>query len=125
MTLKRWGAGWWLRSRLPGRRSPGQVAAGSDSVLFVASLPTGRRACGELPQRDPERDRRSLWVRARPLEQLLGDQRGARELAGTLIGIRAGKLATEHIAGVGAHVQHERRLGIAGRAAVELATEDA
>ena len=58
------------------------------------------------------------------LEQLVGDQRGLREPARVLLTKRLAHPPGENLAGVGAHVADEYRLGVACRAVAELVGEE-
>jgi hypothetical protein len=59
--------------------------------------PTLVACVGEFPSGDPEGLRDALDVQAGPVQQAVGDQRGARVADGVAVGVGAGKLAAEHI----------------------------
>jgi hypothetical protein len=77
-------------------------------------------ACGpQLPCRQLQSSDRPVDVELAALEQLRGHQARARVAARVVVAVRAGQHAGEHLAGVGAHEDHERALGIIGGALVE------
>ena len=67
-----------------------------------------------LRSRNPERPGRMVEVEGGALEQLVGDQAGARVASSVAFVVGAGENAGGDVDGVGAHHHHEGQLGIAG-----------
>jgi len=78
----------------------------------------------QLAGGDTERGRRAGVVEAGAVEQLGGDQARARVPARVLVAVGAGQDAGEHVAGVGAHEDHEHTLRVVSGPPLKLLGEE-